>query len=177
MPKKTGSGKRRFQRYIRGSLEEIQTFGSLGSRAVQSTNMDSTVNERTFVSSIVATWSVSSLTPGVNMGPIICGVAHGDYSDAEILEFMTQTGSWNETDLIAQEISRRKIRRVGAFEQPEDAEDAQVLNDGKAIKTKLGWILSQGQTLKTFVFNSGTANVATTTPSLVVNGHANLWPK
>ncbi len=137
--------------------------------------MDSTVNERTFVSSLVAKWSIGDLTPSVNTGPIVVGVCHGDYTDTEILEYLTQAGSWNETDLIAQERAKRKIRVVGYFSQPLSATDILTLNDGRAIKTKLNWLVAEGQGLNFFVYNLGTSALAGTQPNVNVQGHANLF--
>ncbi len=50
-----------------------------------------------------------------------------------------------------------------------------VLNDGKPIKTKLNWILQEGQTLAFVGYNMGSVQVQTTTPDVRILGHANLW--
>ena len=175
MARKRGTG--RFRRYLRGNVDERISFGGLGALGLNKQNFDSVVNERTYVSSIRATWTLDGYTPTQNAGPIVCGVCHSDYSAAEVLAWFTATGSWNETDLIAKEVANRKIRIVGTFPTPDAATDAVVLNDGKAILTKLGWILSQGQTLAQWVYNSGSQSVAITTPDVRATGHANLWPK
>ncbi len=168
---------RKFQKYLRGAIEENTAFGALGGESVNKTDMDSVVNERTYVSSMKAVWGLSNFTPVASCGPIVVGIAHSDYTATEITEWINQSGSWNETNLVGQEIGRRKIRIVGTFDTPDAATDSVVLNDGKPISTKLGWILNQGQTLAVFVFNTGTASVATTTPTVHTDGHANLWPK
>jgi len=173
-------GKKRYQRYLRGAVEENLSLGTLNTRTAIKLNFASVVNERTFVSSIKATWSLSEFTNAVGRGPIEVGYAHSDYSATEILEYLTQTGSWNETDQVSQEISKRKIRRVGVFQMPEAGVAVTtdvVLNDGKPITTKLGWILTQSQTVALWGFNSGSVAVAVTTPRVRVLGHANLWPK
>ncbi len=139
---------------------------------------DETVNERTLVSSIDASYSLSNFTPIADVGPIEVGVAHGDYSDAEIEEWVENTGSWNEGDMVqSKEIGQRRIRSIGMFESTTSATDGVTLNDGKPIKTKLNWILNQGQTLKLWAYNRGSANVATTVPDIHAVGHANLWPQ
>ncbi len=169
--------RRRMGRYIRGNVDEELALTALATKDVVGSVFDETVNERTWVSSVKATWSMANFTPIANAGPIIVGVAHGDYTDAEIEEWLESTGQWNEGNLVAQEISKRKIRQVGSFETPDDAADIVVLNDGKPINTKCGWILLQGQTLRLWAYNSGSANVATTAPAVTINGHANLWPR
>ncbi len=165
-------------RYIRGNVDENLGLGTLGAGTAVSVSFDETVNERTLVSSLVASWSLSNWTPINDVGPIVVGVAHSDYTDAEIQAYLDNTGSWNEGDKIQQrEVGRRLIRRVGQFEIPDDAQSAVVLNDGKPIKTKLNWILLQGQTLRYWAMNQGTAAIATTNPDVRLQGHANLWPR
>ncbi len=177
MARKSGK-KRPMGRYIRGNVDEEVNLSGLAAKDVVGAVFDETVNERTFCSSIDATYSMANFTPIANAGPVIVGVAHSDYSDAEIEEWIESTGQWNEGDLVAsREISRRLIRQVGTFQSPDAATDVVVLNDGKEIHTKLGWILNQGQTLRLWAFNSGAAAIATTTPNVGVNGHVNLWPR
>jgi len=170
-------GGRKMGRYLKGAIEESVSFGGLGSRASNADNFDSVVNERTLVTSIVATYTVSNITPATNVGPVLVWVAHGDYSTAEVDAFLTQTGSWNETDLVSQEVAKRKIRRIGIIKQPEALADSGRMNDGKPVKTKLNWILTQGQTLQYGVFNTGSVGYSVTTPTMRAQGHANLWPK
>ncbi len=169
--------RRKMGRYIRGSVDESLALGTLAAKTVIAGNFDETVNERTLVSSVVARWAMINFTPGTLDGPILCGVAHSDYTDAEIEEWIENTGSWDEGDLVNQEIGGRKIRRVGIFDTPAAATQAAVLNDGKAIKTKLNWILLQGQTLKHWFYNLGTSALATTDPECSTQGHVNLFPK
>ncbi len=169
--------KRRMGKYIRGTIDEDLDLGTLGTKVVISAVMDETVDERMLISSIVAAYTISNWTPVASAGPILVGIAHSDYTDAEIEAFLETTGSWNEVDLVQQEVSKRKIRRIGIFDTPDAATDSAVLNDGKAVKTKLNWILGQGQTLRVWAYNLGTASVATTVPRIHVAGHANLWPR
>ncbi len=84
--------RRRMGRYIRGNVDEELAMAGLASKDVVGAVFDETVNERTFVSSIVAAFALSNWTPIANAGPIIFGVAHGDYSDAEIEEWIENTG-------------------------------------------------------------------------------------
>ncbi len=174
---KTPKRRRRMGRYIRGNVDEELTFGALGSRALVAAIFGETVNERTLVSSLVAKWSLDGLTLGENIGPFMVGVAHSDYTAAEVEAWIENTGSWNEGDLVQQEVGSRKIRQIGVFAAATIDLMAVTLNDGKSIKTKLNWILLQGQSLDLWVYNLGAAAVATTTPSIHCEGHANLWPR
>ncbi len=176
MAKKKPKGRRR--RYLRGNVDETLELTTLASRTVASGNYDESVNERTLMTSHVAAWSLDDLTDAADVGPIMVGFAHGDYSGPEIEEFIENTGSWNEGDLVSQEIAKRKIKVVGTFGSPPGgaATGRAVLNDGKPIKTKCNWILNQNQGLELWAYNLGGAAIATTVPNLHVEGHANLWP-
>ncbi len=164
-------------KYLRGNCDEVLSLGTLAGSTALEGAFGQTVNERTLVSSIVATYTLSGMTPAGSVGPITVGVCHGDYTSAEIEAWIENTGSWNETDLPAQEIAGRKIREIGVFDVPADALSAAVLNDGKPIKTKLNWILTQGQTLNLWAYNSGSLPLATTVPVVRAQGHVNLFPK
>ncbi len=164
-------------RYIRGDMDEQLALGTLAAKDVVKGDFDQTVNERTLVSSVIATWSLSEFTKSTGDGPILVGIAHSDYTAAEIEEFIENAGSWNEGDLVNQEVGQRKIRRVGIFSTPDDEAQTVTLNDGTPIRTKLNWILLQGQTLSHWAYNLGTGALGTTSPTLNTQGHANLWPR
>lgn len=169
---------RSFRKYIRGNVQEDLDLGTLAAQSLVSTNFDETVNERTFISSIVATWSMSDWTPTTDAGPIVVGVAHSDYTAAEIEQYIENTGSWDEGNKVQQEVARRQIKEIGTFGDPgATATTIQVLKDGIKLKTKLKWILNQGQTIQVWAYNQGQAAVATTTANVHVNGHVNLWPR
>ncbi len=174
---KHGKGKGRYRRYIRGAVDELTNIGTLASLVAVATPMDSVVNERTWASSLRAIWSVSNWTAAANVGPLLVGVAHSDYTAAEIEEWIEQTGSWDEGNLVSQEVGKRKIRTVGTLDATQAVTETVSLNDGKAITTKLGWILTQGQTLDVWAYNLGSAAFATTSPQLRTQGHVNLWPQ
>ena len=163
-------------KYIRGNIAENIALGTLAANTLISGSTD-TVNERTLISSVVASYSLSGMTPIENSGPILVGLAHGDYSDAEIEAWVENQSGWDEGDLIQQEISDRKIRRIGLFDIPSAATEAVALNEGRTIRTKLNWTLLQAQVLKVWAYNTGTAALATTDPNVHVQGHANLWPR
>ncbi len=163
-------------RYIRGNIAENLALGTLGANVLISGVTD-TVNERTLISSVVATYSLAGLTPGENIGPVFVGLAHSDYTDAEIEAWVENQTGWDEGDLASREIANRKIRRIGLFDEPATANLSVALNEGRTIKTKLNWIVNQGQGLSLWAYNTGTAAIATTDPNVHMQGHANLWPR
>ncbi len=165
-------------RYLRGSVDEQLAVGTLSGQTLVAQQWDETVNERTLVSSVVLSWLLRNWTPVQDSGPLMFGIAHGDYTAAEIEQVIEASGSWNEGDKIQQEISKRQIRRLGIFEIPADISEASVPFDGRMMKTKLNWIINQGETLQLWVYNTGQVAVNdTVTPEVVCQGHANLWPR
>ena len=175
---KHGRRRRSMGRYIRGNVDQQVDAASLAATDVVGAAFVGVVDGRTLATSAVLTWTIQNWTDQNGSGPLICGLAHNSYTDAEIEEWIESTGQWNIGSLVAQEINKRKIRQVGAFASPDAPSDLLVLNDGKAIKTKLNWMLEEGQTLRMWVFNSGTLAVAgATDPRIRVTGHINLFPK
>ncbi len=166
---------RNMNKYIRGDIDEDLSLGTLAAKTLVSDLWDQSATERTLISSIVATWSLDQLTGA--QGPLIFGVAHSDYSDAQIEEVIENTGSWDEGSKSAEEISRRLVRQIGTFvsrKTPSEPGDEE-FNDGKPMKTKLNWVLSSGDTLRMWAYNVSASALATTVPVMRANGHANLW--
>ncbi len=168
--------RRRIGRYIKGPIDERLDLGTLAANTLVLAGL-STVTERTLITSIIANWSLRDVTPAAGVGPFLVGVAHSDYSIVEIEEFLEQTTGWAEANKVSQEISRRKIRRVGTIPVHALATEDSTLNEGRPTKTKLNWIINSGQTISVWVYNAGDVAVGTTDPDLVVTGHANLFPK
>ncbi len=169
--------RRKFVKYLAGIINVEIDFSGLGAKAANTTIFPETVIERTYCSSIRAAWSLSNWTPTSQAGPIMVGIAHFDYSAAEIESWIENVDSWNEGNLIQQEIAKRKIRIIGIFEGGDDALDIVRLNDGKPIRTKVGWIFTTGQSLRMWVYNLGSSSVSTTTPRVHGRGVAHLWPR
>ncbi len=165
-------------KYIRGRVNENLSLGTLAPVTLVSVIFDESPIERTLVSSIVVTYSMENKTVGGGDGPILLGIAHSDYTDAEIEEVIENAGSWNEGDLVqSKEIARRLVRTVGVFEETGPNLSSQVLNGGSPITTKLNWILATGKTLRLWAYNLGNSALDTTVPVVHAEGHANLWPK
>ncbi len=172
-------GRRSMGRYLRGNVDESLNLGTLAALTLVGVNFDEASEEQKWVSSVVAQWSMTLLTPTAGMGPIMVGLAHSDYTDAEVEAWIETTGSWDRGNLAEQEISQRKIRRVGTFQAEGGAvaTDILTLNGGRPIKTKLGWNLVTGATVKMWAYNTGPTALATTIPIVRLQGHANLWDR
>ncbi len=163
--------------YTKGNVNEVLALGTLATLTGVIAVFDETVIQRTLCSSLVGIWSVSDWTPAAGVGPIMVGVSHSDYSLVEIEQFIETSSSWDPGNKIAQEQANRLIRKVGVLQHVVSASTPVVLNDGKPIKTKLNWILNEGDTLTLFAYNLGTSSFATTDPQVRLDGHVNLWAR
>ncbi len=171
--------RRKFRRYLRGQVDEDGDVGTLAGETLVGFTLIDVVEEKAWLSSVKLIWALDNVTAATNnAGPLVVGVCHSDYTAAEIEAWMEATNSWKQGDKVAQEKARRFIRRVGIFPGADSGspEIAHVLNDGRPIHTKCGWMLTTGQTLKIWAYNAGTGAYATTAPVLHVQGHCNLWP-
>ncbi len=169
--------RRKFRRYLRGAIDHQLSLGTLSANTLIGSLVNDTVDDSTWISSVRATWSLDDLTPAADDGPILVGIAQGPYTDAQVEEWIENTGAWKAGSPVAQEIARRRIRQVGTFEGAASATLAQVLNDGKEITTKCGWMMAPGEAIRIWAYNTGGSALATTDPNVRVQGHANLWPK
>ncbi len=158
--------RKRGRNWLKGSVLEGLPLSTLAASTLVAADM-SAVNERTYAASAWLLWSNRGITAGE--GPVRVGLAHSDYTTAEIEEYLEQTDSWNEGNLVAREVASRKIREVGVFANESTEE---VLNDGKMIKTALRWILLQGQTVQVWAYN---ASGATLTTGQVVGAAGHVW--
>ncbi len=163
---------RSMRNYLKGNVNETLALSTLAATTLISTTFDESVEERTLVSSIVAKYSLTNLTLG--QGPIIFGVAHGDYTDAEIEEVIENIQSWTPGDKIAQERAKRQVREIGQFVSDGASLDM-TFNDGKPVKTKLNWVLQSDATLRLWAYNVSGAALSTTAPIMHCDGHVNLF--
>ncbi len=163
--------------YVKGNIDLNFNLGALAGADVLTQQVADAVEEKMIVTSIQCSYALSNYTPTADAGPLIIGVAHSDYTDAEIEEWIELTTGWASGDLVSREISQRKIRRIGTFESPESATLFVRLFDGAQRKLKLNWILTTAQNIKFWVYNTGSAALATTTLDVSVAGHANLFPR
>ncbi len=156
-------------------VDEEVALTTLGAKSLIKQDFDDSPQEEVFVTSLVGSWALRDLTAATNVGPIMVGVAHSDYSAAEIEEFIENANSWKIGNQISQEQAKRKIRIVGIMRNTVDAQDSMTLQNGRMIKTKINWTLISGATIALWGYNLGSAAVATTVPDLFLNGHVNMF--
>ncbi len=101
------------------------------------------------------------------------GLAHGDYTAAEIEECLEAGGALAMGDKITQERANRLVREIGVIEgEIGSAGEGDVFNDGRKLKTRLNWLMSTGQVLQMWIRN-GSGIIWTTGSNLVVIGE--MW--
>ncbi len=105
------------------------------------------------------------------------GVAHGDYTAAEIEECLEASGSINAGTKDQQEKANRLVRSIGivAGGVGDAASQGAPFNNGRPVKVKLNWTIQIGDTLSIWMRN-GSAVVYTTGSVLAVIGKAWVTP-
>ncbi len=173
--RKRSRRRRHFGNYIPGNIQLDIVLTTLAA-ATGVLAATATVDDTTRITSVRASYSLEDMTQGAGIGPIVCGVAHSDYTLAEVEAWIKLTTGWSQANMVSKEISGRRIRRIGTFPGSNtDGSGISVLNDGKPIRTKLNWEVTEGQGLNFWAFNTGSNAIATTVPRVHVEGKANLW--
>ncbi len=169
--------RRRFRPYLKGAVNLDLALGTLGAETLTSGTPAGVLVEKAWITSVKAVYSLADFTDKTDAGPIVVGLAHSDYTSAEIEEWIENaTGSWNSGNLTQQEVSARKIRRIGSFKSIPGVNDGiDTLNEGRPIRTKCGWQLTTGDTVRFWAYNTGAAALTDGT-IFHVDGFANLWP-
>ncbi len=102
------------------------------------------------------------------------GLAHGDYSAAEIEECLEAQAGINKNDKVANEQANRLVRSIGVMQGSGVADGSLQFNNGLPVKTKLNWYIGIGQTLSLWVRN-GSDTIWTSGTNIVVLG--DIWVK
>ncbi len=103
------------------------------------------------------------------------GLFHSDYSAAEVEECLESQASMDLGDKVAQEQANRLVRVIGMINATNDAAaGGSSFNGGQRVKTKLNWLMTEGDTLALFIRNASGV-VWTTGSSVSMIG--DLWVK
>ncbi len=139
------------------NLFHVQALGTVQSSTLVTTAMLAAGDNEYRLLSLNGYWSIRGATAGE--GPIICGVAHSDYSIAEIEEFLENETQLTRGDVIAtREIGKRLVRRIGQFSVIGTDE---VLNDGLPVKVRLNWPMSEDSVPAIWAYNFSGAQLTT----------------
>ncbi len=144
------------------NVDEAMALGTLALNDVIIKAMTQTATEAWRCLSLNGVWSLKGGTSGEE--PIVFGVAHGDYTAAEIEEYLEQEGTMDKANKIAQEQTRRLVRRIGQL-SPDDQ-----FNEGRAKYNRLNWAMATGLTLSMWAWNKSDASPLTTGASIVFTG-------
>ena len=131
---------------LRGAVDSQLSVNNLAANSL-TTIAGTTAPQRTLVMSLDLAVRAAN---GVSTEGVRVGVAHSDYSDAEIEEWIENAGGWDEGNLVSQEIMKRKIRDLGSINNLSNGR----LHDGAVKRTKLNWVLTEGDALDYFAYNT-----------------------
>ncbi len=148
----------------RAAIAESLPLLTLASLDVLGETIVGVVDKPTRVMSVDCLFALNGMT--ALEGPVDVGLAHSDYTDAEIEECLEAVGSWSSDDKVANERSNRLVRRVGQLDAEHDE-----LNDGEPVRVRLNWGLASGSTIRYWARNVGSAAL-TTGSILTFNGDA-----
>ncbi len=171
---KHGSRRTNWNKFRSGALDIDLAMTTLAAKTLVSQSSE-TVVDTARISSVKANYGIAGFTPADGVGPFLFGVAHSDYTNSEIEAYIEQSGSWDLGDKQSQEVRSRRIKILGTIGQQASGIQNMVANDGRQTKSKLNWIMSEGDGLDFWVYNMGDAAVATTVPQFVVFGNASIW--
>ncbi len=159
--KYTRKRRRSNKNFVAIPINTQQALGTLADETVLTFPLTTAFGEDLFC--ISADLLIS--TDAMQEGPLGVGAAHGDYTVAEIKEYV-DANLTDPDDKIAQERARRQIRRVGLFPSQGNNE---VLNDGKPIRVKLKFSVGDTKTLNVWAMNHS-GGALTTGATLTVTG-------
>ncbi len=164
----TKSRKRNNKNFVAIPFETVLTLGTLAENLVLSTDLLATsFDDDIYMISVDIAAQLIAQSAGE--GPVHVGLAHSDYSDAEILEHL-DVDPTERHDKIAQEQVRRgrEIRKIGQFSIGTDGNAHLNLGGGTMIRKKLGFSINEGKSISVYAVNRGAG--ATTGRLVSVSG-------
>ncbi len=166
-------GKRSFNlRRVRANASI--TVGALGTKSLVASAATGVVENTLRVISTKCTFTWSGIGAAID-DSLEFGWAHSDYTAAEIEEALEASGSMSPSEKIQAEQANRFVRLIGTISAASVADGGGVaFNQGRPVKTKLNWLLIEGDTLKLWARN-GSGVVYTTGSTLSMVG--DLWVK
>ncbi len=172
MAKRRRRARRKFNmRRVR--INSSLSIGALASADLISGNVTNNTSDKLRFISLIAAFGIGDHAALADDGYAF-GVAHSDYTPAEIEECLESGGSMKIGDKIEAEKANRLVREIGMINASSGGTVSGGLeyNDGKPVKVKLNWLMGSGEALQLWVRNnSGT--IYTTGSTLQISG--NLW--
>ena len=172
MARRRRSRKRTFNlRKVR--IEDTFSLGALASLDVVSSALITTATNPYRLMSIDVSWSLSDLGASAD-DTCEFGVAHSDYTSAEIEECLESQASIDFGNKIANEQAQRLVRSIGIFTGTGGTGASSQYNEGRPMKTKLNWYIGIGDHITVWARN-GSGTVYTTGADIVSIGV--MWVK
>ncbi len=138
-------------------------LGTLGSSTVVKQAVTAALETKQKMISVDCQFSIDNYTNTPLDGPLVVGFNHSDYTVGEVQEALDTPVS-NQGSRTEIERNRRWVRRVGTL-VPIGINDgtigSMVLRNGQPIRTKLNWVINDGDALEFFALNSGSSGLAT----------------
>ncbi len=165
--------KRRRFNLRRARIASTVNVGALATLDVADGDLTvSSVNPYRLISFDLA-WSMTNVT-GIDDGQEF-GIAHSDYSAAEIEECLEAQTSIDQGNKVEQERANRLVRSIGMMGQAGVVDlGGREFNNGRRVKTKLNWAIGIGDKIRMWIRN-GSGTVYTTGATLTCIGDA--WIK
>ncbi len=149
------------------------TIGALAAKDVTSSALTSASASSMRVVSVDFIYGLSDLGATSDDGQEF-GLAHSDYTAAEIEECLEAATSIDPGDKISAEKANRLVRTIGNFVGAPGTGAGLNFNDGQSKKTRLNWLLTPGDTVQLWIRNSS-GTVYTTGATVDVMG--SMWMK
>ncbi len=170
--------KRKPRRKFSGRVVRLSTNVTVGALATADVTSGPVTSATTAQTRVISMKAVYSWVEKAQIdGACEIGLAHSDYTAAEIEECLEANASMDVGDLIANEQARRMVRTIGVFAGGGATADGNeiALNNGNPIHTRLNWVLSQGDAIELWMKN-GSGVIYTTGSSISVLGSVFVKP-
>ncbi len=160
------------------NLRKVRIFDSLAAGALAAADVVSGV----LVPSSITPYRVTSVQLSYSFTDIGAtqddgqefGLAHSDYTAAEIEECLEIINSVDQGNKIAQEQANRLVRTIGMMQGAPGTGASKSFNNGVPKKTKLNWYIGNGDGINIWIRN-GSGTIWTAGAQLTSLGH--MWIK
>ncbi len=137
-------------------VNATMAMSTLSDNIVIKANVQAVFTRRFRLIYVKGFWSLRGGT--VTEGPIAIGLAHSDYTIAEIAE-ATDVSVISSSEKIANERAKRLVRKIGSFVGAAANEELRGNSGGEQVYTKLNWALEEDFTLDMWAQNRSGAGL------------------
>ncbi len=171
MARRKGSRRRFNLRRVRITSNSV--IGALAAQDVVDGDFTVVSTNPYRVISVVCAWGITNLGASSDDGQEF-GLAHSDYSAAEIEECLEAQTGIDPSNKIENERANRLVRTIGQMAGEPGTGAGLYFNGGVPVRTRLNWKMGIGDKLRMWVRN-GSGTIYTTGAQLTAIG--NIWVK